>query len=380
MRRWLCLGVGVLLGVCLSIAQAQTQYWIATWDGVKYVYLVPGAGFKVSKTSLYYGILDVSPVVGPVGPQGPAGPQGPQGIPGVAGVAGATGATGQSGAQGPQGTPGPSGAQGVQGEIGPAGPPITGQPCQDLSPTLLVKLPDGSCLPVVGPPVEFEAVRTDATTLVVGGDCPQYLCVARFGNVSYQIRQACTVTISAGSGTAYIYIDAGGGISVGSNSLTFSASGCLQPVGVSNFPADSIPLYTWNATAGQWDVRGRDFRAMFSTKLLSAGVGIALLDSAGSTNVSVDTATVLTYSTVAVAISFPAITPGACVDVSMAVAGAALGNSVAPGWPESLPTGVFPVMFVSAANTVTVRLCNYGGAVTVSPPPASYRATIVRSF
>lgn len=68
-------------------------------------------------------------------PPGPAGPTGPQG---------------QQGIQGPQGVPG---ATGPQGPTGPAGGGSgTGQACTvsaGSAPTLMVKLPDGTCLPLV---------------------------------------------------------------------------------------------------------------------------------------------------------------------------------------------------------------------------------------
>jgi hypothetical protein len=51
---------------------------------------------------------------------------------------------------------------------------------------------------------------------------------------------------------------------------------------------------------------------------------------------------------------------------------------VAPGWP-ALPTGVFGIMLVSSANTVTIRLCNLSG-LGVTPPSSTYRATIVRNY
>ena len=58
--------------------------------------------------------------------------------------------------------------------------------------------------------------------------------------------------------------------------------------------------------------------------------------------------------------------------------GANPGDAVAPGWP-ALPTGVFGIMLVSGTNTITVRLCNLSG-LEVTPPSASYRATIVRNY
>jgi len=85
--------------------------------------------------------------------QGPAGPTGPTGATGPAGVAGPTGATGQTGAVGPVGATGPAGPTGPvgpAGSVGPQGPAITGQACVTTGqPTLMVKLPSGTCLPII---------------------------------------------------------------------------------------------------------------------------------------------------------------------------------------------------------------------------------------
>ena len=63
---------------------------------------------------------------------------------------------------------------------------------------------------------------------------------------------------------------------------------------------------------------------------------------------------------------------------TITVAGANPGDAIAPGWP-ALPGGVFGIMLVSGTNTVTIRLCNLSG-IGVTPPSATYRATIVRNY
>lgn len=76
----------------------------------------------------------------------PAGATQPQ--PGPAGPRGATGPAGPVGPTGPQGPAGPAGPAGPQG---PAGVGVTGQACTspDGNPLLMVKLSDGTCLPVI---------------------------------------------------------------------------------------------------------------------------------------------------------------------------------------------------------------------------------------
>ncbi len=228
---------------------------------------------------------------------------------------------------------------------------------------------------------DFAVSRTSATVLTIGANCSSTApCNARFGNTAYSFTHSCTATLSSGTGTAYVYIAAGGTLTVGHN-VTSTASGCTAQSGVTNFPGDSIPLYTWTATSGAWDAAGgHDYRAMLSTKGVLAGTGVAAVESGGRTTVSVDPATVPTYLTGSATIDFPSMSQGACApDQTFTLLGAAMGDAVAPGWPGTLESGLTGLMRVSAANTVAIRLCNLSGG-TVDPASGTYRAVIVRSF
>ena len=59
--------------------------------------------------------------------------------------------------------------------------------------------------------------------------------------------------------------------------------------------------------------------------------------------------------------------------------GAATGDSIAPGWPATLESGLTGSMLVSASNAVVVRLCNLSGA-TLTPAAQSFRATVLKGF
>ena len=229
---------------------------------------------------------------------------------------------------------------------------------------------------------DFGVARTSATVLTVGANCSTATpCNVRFGNTVYSFTNSCTATLTAGTGTAYLYVASGGTLTIGHN-LTVSAAGaCVAQSGVTSFPSDSIPLYLWTATSGSWNASGgTDFLALLSIKDISAGTGVATLESGGRTTVSVDSALVPTYLTATATIDFPAIANGACAaEQSFTLPGANAGDSVAPGWPPALEGGLIGTMRASAANTITVRLCNLSGS-TVDPASASFRATIVRSF
>lgn len=229
---------------------------------------------------------------------------------------------------------------------------------------------------------DFAVARTSPTVLTLGGACSTATpCNARFGNTTYTFTQGCTATISAGSGTGYIYVASGGVLTIGHNATVSASAGCQAQSSVTNFPADAIPLYAWTATSGNWDSGGgRDYRAMLANKNVSAGTGIATLESAGRTTVAVDTAVVPTYATAVATLDFPSIAPGMCAsDLTMTVTGAVAGDAVTPGWPAGLPAGLVGVMRVSAANTVAVRLCNVSSGA-IDPSSASYRAMVLRSF
>jgi hypothetical protein len=79
----------------------------------------------------------------------------------------------------------------------------------------------------------------------------------------------------------------------------------------------------------------------------------------------------------AASLNFGSIADGACYALTMALTGALTTDVVAPGWPSSLEAGLFGVMFVSAADTITVRLCNLSGAA-VDPAAQTFRARLLR--
>jgi uncharacterized protein YdbL (DUF1318 family) len=228
---------------------------------------------------------------------------------------------------------------------------------------------------------DFSVTWTSGAMLTVGPNCSAATpCNVRLGSNVYRYVSGTSITVSSGTGTAYIYVDANGVLTVGHNLTLSCVAPCAAVPGVSAFPVNSIPLYTWTATGGAWDASGGvDERAMVSGKLLTAGPGIVTLDTSSATNISVDAAVVPRYLTATASLSFGSIVTGSCaVDQTFPLTGASVGDSVAPGWPSPAP-GLIGSMWISAPNTVSVRLCNFSGG-TVSPAAGSYRVTVVRSF
>jgi hypothetical protein len=224
-------------------------------------------------------------------------------------------------------------------------------------------------------------VLTSPTVLTAGLNCSNATpCNVRLGSTVYSVTNSSTITISAGSGTLFLYVDASGALAAGHN-LTLTCAGvCGAVSGVTAFPAGSIPLFTWTATNGAWDTNGgSDKRAFLSTRSLGSGTGIVALDTGTQTLVAVDSATVPTYLTASAVLDFTSIAPGACSDSTLGMPGASMGDSVAAGWPAGFENGLIGMMRISASNTVAVRVCNVSGA-NVDPAAAIFRATVVRSF
>jgi hypothetical protein len=221
-----------------------------------------------------------------------------------------------------------------------------------------------------------------ASSLTIGSTCTTTLpCNVRFGSTVYSYMQSATVTVQGGSGSIYLYVASNGIITASSGDVTLACSaGCLT-TDQDGFPSNSIPLATWVANNAVIDIAGgHDNRAFLSSKALGSGVGIVVLDSGTQSTISVDAALIPAYLTATASLAFPTIPQGTCSsELTIGLIGANSGDSVAPGWPLSMPQGVLGMMRVSAAGIVAVRLCNFSGA-SVMPQADSFRATVIRSL
>jgi hypothetical protein len=137
---------------------------------------------------------------------------------------------------------------------------------------------------------DLAATYSSSTTLEIGATCSLATpCNVRLGSVTFSFTASTSATISGGSGTAFIYIDSSGNLTVGNNLTVACSSGCVAVTGITAFPSGSIPLFTWTATSGAWDTAGgTDLRAFQSTTNVSAGVGLVGTSSSGRTTLSID--------------------------------------------------------------------------------------------
>ena len=228
---------------------------------------------------------------------------------------------------------------------------------------------------------DLAVVSGGATVLTIGTNCSTATpCNVKVGNQTYSYTASSTATLSSGTGTAYFYVDQNGVLTVGHNlSLTCTAP-CVAVGGVTGFPTNSAPLFTWLAENNTWvSGGGTDYRAFLSTQSVTAGTGVAVSSSGSQMTVGVDTAVVPTYLIGSAALSFSTIAANTCAaDQTFALPGANAGDPVASGWP-ALPAGLVGTMWVSASGTLSVRLCNVS-ATPVTTASNTYTAVVVRSF
>jgi hypothetical protein len=149
---------------------------------------------------------------------------------------------------------------------------------------------------------DLAVVRASATELTVGAECTQANpCNARMGSVTRSFTHGATLTAAGtniGTGTALVYITAGGVLTAGYNvpaGNSVVCDGCTAQAGVSNFPLDSIPLFIWNVewsgnpVTPAWDAQGTDQRAFLSSaKTVASGMGLVGSETGTSTTLAVD--------------------------------------------------------------------------------------------
>jgi hypothetical protein len=83
------------------------------------------------------------------------------------------------------------------------------------------------------------------------------------------------------------------------------------------------------------------------------------------------------FFTATASLDFPSIGPNSNQSLTMTVTGAAVGDAVVLGAPSALSTELIAFGFVSAANTVTVRVHNTSGG-SVDPAAQGWKATVIK--
>lgn len=139
-----------------------------------------------------------------------------------------------------------------------------------------------------GVPLQVDAAGPEMT---IGSNCSVTgPCRVRMGSVVFSYLSPATATVTSGGGTAYVYVDTNGLLTVGiasAGSPALTCSGCLVLAGVTQFPAGTIPLATWLASGGAWSSTGSDGRAILSGPAgLIAGQNITLTGTGSSLTIT----------------------------------------------------------------------------------------------
>jgi hypothetical protein len=119
--------------------------------------------------------------------------------------------------------------------------------------------------------------------------------------------------------------------------------------------------------------------AQSSSASVSAGTGIVASIASGTATISVDTSVVPSYLATIQTLAFTAIAAQTCQVQTFTWTGTATGTPIAPGWPATLEAGLVGIMYISAANTGAVRLCNITSG-SITPASQTYKASILQSF
>jgi hypothetical protein len=202
----------------------------------------------------------------------------------------------------------------------------------------------------------YLCVSTNTWLATAGGVASVF---GRSGSVSaqegdYSLTQMSDVSAKQGNGTVVQMF--GGGTVTANDCAKFDANGNIVSAG---------------AACGSGGGGG-------SVNLL-AGSGIVVTTAGANTTVALDSAIVPSFLSVQGLLAFGSVSAQSCSDLSLTVSGAAENDSIAPGWPSTLPASLSGTMYTLAADTVRVRLCNATTAA-VNVPNATFRATIIRSF
>jgi hypothetical protein len=135
----------------------------------------------------------------------------------------------------------------------------------------------------------FAAALVDGV-LEVGTDCSERTpCNVRSGNFVHSFKTPAAIRASGStSGSVLVYLDSAGNLAAGSK-VRLACQGCFFTAGVTQFPPDSIPLFTCTVSAGAFQASGcTDLRAVFSTTGIVSGTGVLITDKPGSTTISID--------------------------------------------------------------------------------------------
>jgi hypothetical protein len=150
-------------------------------------------------------------------------------------------------------------------------------------------------------------------------------------------------------------------------------------VGLGSMSNDSLSFFTNNGAAQMTLFPSGNFSIGNNSDEAPLAVGTAAqfqVSAAGAATIGGGTA-ITRHLSVSVALGFPEFGQRSCKTLTVTVAGAAEGDSVALGIPNALAIdGLSWFGWVSAADTVSVRGCNVSDGAVAAPPAAKVRVDV----
>lgn len=128
--------------------------------------------------------------------------------------------------------------------------------------------------------VDWLVTRTSPMQLSIGAGRP-----VRFGNYACVATEPATATLSAGTGTVYVYVSPSCELTVAHNVVMSGCTGCALAAGTS-FSPGSFPIAEWAVTSGQFAASGTMKVTAYSAQPLVAGPNIQIAETNGTATVS----------------------------------------------------------------------------------------------
>jgi hypothetical protein len=188
----------------------------------------------------------------------------------------------------------------------------------------------------------YTSIRSDGWTCNTNAGANQYDVT-----VNWEVAQAGSLLListggsgGGGSGEATVVSNSGAGAQVLKASTNVTARTLVGGTGVSI--SQNIDTITIDAASG----------GAITVGVGLLGVGTAL------DPIRADPAVLLTFLNHSETVNSWGTVTAACTTKTMTVPGVLSGDAVAPRWPADLPAKLIGIMRVSAADTVTITLCN----------------------
>lgn len=180
-----------------------------------------------------------------------------------------------------------------------------------------------------------------------------------------------------------------GTLGSGSGSVTGLYTGTINFGSIADGNCSTLTFAGTGATTGMALALGlpSSFTASFTAIAYVSAADTIAIRACNLSGAAVDPASVsfsvrnldsLGYFTATNTIDPASLADGNCATAgTITLSGAATGDNVAAGWPSTLNAGVFGIMYVSATDTITVRLCNLSGAA-VDVASSTFKAAVTR--